>query len=117
MNKIAAILWCILSLAWTTASWAQNVAVSGKVTGANGEAIIGANVLVEGTTQGITTNVDGDYTLTNVPANATLVVSYLGYKTEKIPVGNKTRIDVTLREDTAEIEGVMVVAYGTGCRV
>lgn len=104
MNKIAAILWCILSLAWTTASWAQNVAVSGKVTGANGEAIIGANVLVEGTTQGITTNVDGDYTLTNVPANATLVVSYLGYKTEKIPVGNKTRIDVTLREDTAEIE-------------
>ena len=108
MNKIAAILWCILSLAWTTASWAQNVAVSGKVTGANGEAIIGANVLVEGTTQGITTNVDGDYTLTNVPANATLVVSYLGYKTEKIPVGNKTRIDVTLREDTAEIEGVMV---------
>ena len=102
MNKIAAILWCILSLAWTTASWAQNVAVSGKVTGANGEAIIGANVLV-----------DGDYTLTNVPANATLVVSYLGYKTEKIPVGNKTRIDVTLREDTAEIEGVMVVAYGT----
>ena len=70
MNKIAAILWCILSLAWTTASWAQNVAVSGKVTGANGEAIIGANVLVEGTTQGITTNVDGDYTLTNVPANA-----------------------------------------------
>ena len=65
MNKIAAILWCILSLAWTTASWAQNVAVSGKVTGANGEAIIGANVLVEGTTQGITTNVDGDYTLTN----------------------------------------------------
>ena len=98
MNKIAAILWCILSLAWTTASWAQNVAVSGKVTGANGEAIIGANVLVEGTTQGITTNVDGDYTLTNVPANATLVVSYLGYKTEKIPVGNKTRIDVTLRE-------------------
>jgi len=113
MDKIAAILWCILSLAWTTASWAQNVAVSGKVTGANGEAIIGANVLVEGTTQGITTNVDGDYTLTNVPANATLVVSYLGYKTEKIPVGNKTRIDVTLREDTAEIEGVMVVAYGT----
>ena len=113
MNKIAAILWCILSLAWTTASWAQNVAVSGKVTGANGEAIIGANVLVEGTTQGITTNVDGDYTLTNVPANATLVVSYLGYKTEKIPVGSKTRIDVTLREDTAEIEGVMVVAYGT----
>ena len=113
MNKIAAILWCILSLAWTTASWAQNVAVSGKVTGANGEAIIGANVLVEGTTQGITTNVDGDYTLTNIPANATLVVSYLGYKTEKIPVGNKTRIDVTLREDTAEIEGVMVVAYGT----
>ena len=100
MNKIAAILWCILSLAWTTASWAQNVTVSGKVTGANGEAIIGANVLVEGTTQGITTNVDGDYTLTNVPANAT-------------PVGSKTRIDVTLREDTAEIEGVMVVAYGT----
>mgnify|MGYP000438166923 CR=1 FL=1 len=55
MNKIAAILWSILSLAWTTASRAQTVAVSGKVTGANGEAIIGAIVLVEGTMLGILT--------------------------------------------------------------
>ena len=113
MNKIAAILWCMVSLVCMASASAQNATVSGMVTGANGEPVIGANVVVEGTTQGITTNVDGDYTLTNVPANATLVVSYLGYKTEKIPVGNKTRIDVTLREDTAEIEGVMVVAYGT----
>ena len=113
MNKIVAILWCALALVWMMPSAAQTATVSGKVTGANGEAIIGANVLVDGTTQGTTTNVDGEYTLPKVPAKATLVITYLGYKTVKVPVGAKTRIDVTLQEDTAEIEGVMVVAYGT----
>ena len=113
MNKIVAILWCTLALVWMMPSAAQTATVTGKVTGTNGEAIIGANVLVDGTTQGTTTNVDGEYTLPKVPAKATLVITYLGYKTVKVPVGAKTRIDVTLQEDTAEIEGVMVVAYGT----
>lgn len=113
MNKIAAILWCFLTLMWTLPSAAQDATVSGKVTGANGEAIIGANVLVDGTTQGATTNVSGEYTLTKVPAKATLVITYLGYKTVKVPVGTKTRIDVVLEEDSAQIEDVMVVAYGT----
>ena len=64
----------------------------------------------------MTTDAQGNFLLRlakKPAADASLLVSYLGYKTEKIPVGNKTRIDVTLREDTAEIEGVMVVAYGT----
>ena len=113
MNKIAAILWCILSLAWTTASWAQNVAVSGKVTGANGEAIIGANVLVEGTTQGASTDVTGHYTLSNVPSDATLLISYIGYKPAKVQVAGRTQVDIAMQEDAAQIEGVMVVAYGT----
>ena len=113
MNKIAAILWCFLALVWLTPSTAQNASVSGKVTGANGDAIVGANVLVDGTTQGATTNLDGEYTLLKVPADATLVITYLGYKTVRIPVGTKTRIDIVLHEDAAEIEGVMVVAYGT----
>ena len=113
MNKIVAILWCALALVWMMPSMAQNATVSGKVTGTKGEAIIGANVLVEGTTLGTTTNVSGEYTLTKIPANATLVISYLGYKTTKVPVGTKTQINVTLEEDTAVIEDVMVVAYGT----
>lgn len=113
MNKIIAFLGCLLSLVWIMPSQAQTARISGKVTGAGGEAVIGANVLVDGTTQGVTTNVEGTYTLSNVPAGATLVFSYVDYKTAKVPVGTKTRIDIVLEEDTALIEDVMVVAYGT----
>lgn len=113
MNKIKAILWCMLTLAWILPAAAQNAAVSGVVSGTNGEPVIGASVVVDGTTQGISTGLDGAYTLPSVPADATLVVSYIGYKTARIPVAGKTRINVQLQEDSEVIQDVMVVAYGT----
>lgn len=113
MNKIAAIFWCLMSLVCIAPATAQNATVSGVVTGASGDPVIGANVIVEGTTQGASTDYSGSYTLSDVPSGATLLISYIGYKPATIAVGGRTRIDVTLEEDAAEIEGVMVVAYGT----
>jgi len=86
--------------------------VSGTVTDATGETVIGANVVEKGTTNGITTDADGKFTLT-VKDNAVLQISYVGYVTQEIPVGNRTTIDVTLSEDTQVLDEVFVVAYGT----
>ena len=113
MNKIAAILWCMVSLVCMASASAQNATVSGMVTGANGEPVIGANVVVEGTTQGTSTDVTGHYTLSNVPSDATLLISYIGYKPAKVQVAGRTQVDIAMQEDAAQIEGVMVVAYGT----
>ena len=113
MNKIAAILWCMVSLVCMASASAQNATVSGMVTGANGEPVIGANVVVEGTTQGASTDITGHYTLSNVPSDATLLISYIGYKPAKVQVAGRTQVDIAMQEDAAQIEGVMVVAYGT----
>lgn len=74
--------------------------------------VTGANVLVKGTTNGNTTDLDGKTQLQDVPGNAILVVSFIGYNTREIPVGNQTVISVTLNEDTQALEEVVVVGYG-----
>ena len=76
-------------------------------------AVIGANVIVKGTTNGSITDLDGNFTLNNVPANATLQISYIGYKSQEIPVGNQLKIEVTLEEDTENLQEVVVVGYGS----
>ena len=88
--------------------------VSGRVTDASGQPIIGASVIVRGTTLGVSTDVDGRFSL-EVPAPAasqTLEVSYLGYETASIPVGSRTSFAVTLQESSSEIESVVVTALG-----
>ncbi|WP_254887422.1 SusC/RagA family TonB-linked outer membrane protein [Parabacteroides distasonis] len=90
----------------------QNKKVSGVVYDTNGDPAIGANVIVKGTTNGTITDMDGKYTL-EIPANAILQISYIGYNTQEIPVGNKTTINVNLKEDTQALDEVVVVAYGT----
>lgn len=90
------------------------VTVSGRVTDAKGQPIIGASVIVRGTTLGVSTDAEGRFTL-EVPAPAssqTLEVSYLGYETAAVPVGSRTSFAVTLRESTSEIESVVVTALG-----
>ncbi len=92
----------------------QPVTVTGRVTDANGQPVIGASVIVRGTTLGVSTDTEGRFTL-KVPAPAasqTLEVSYLGYETATIPVGSRTSFAVTLRESTSEIEQVVVTALG-----
>ena len=90
---------------------AQAKVVTGQVTDQNGEPIIGANVVVKGTTAGTITDLDGNYSL-DVPENATLVFSYLGMATQEIPVTGNT-VSVVLKEDNQVLEEVVVTGYGT----
>ena len=90
------------------------VPVSGRVTDAKGQPVIGASVIVRGTTLGVSTDAEGRFTL-EVPAPAasqTLEVSYLGYETASISVGTRTSFMVTLRESASEIESIVVTALG-----
>ena len=75
--------------------------------------LIGANVIVKGTTNGNVTDMNGQVTLQNVPENAILEISYIGYETKEVPVGNQTNINVMLSEDSRALEEVVVVGYGT----
>ena len=94
-------------------SIAQNgKTVTVKVSDSAGE-LIGANVIVKGTTNGNVTDFNGQVTLQDVPANAILEISYIGYITKEVPVGNQTNINVTLEEDSKALEEVVVVGYGT----
>ncbi len=91
----------------------QQPAVSGTVTDESGEPLPGVTVVVKGTTQGTVTNADGNYSLSNISENATLVFSYVGMITREIEVGNQTTIDVTLETDAIGIEEVVAIGYGT----
>lgn len=102
-------LLCILSIGTLTAFGQKRV--TGTVTDASGEPIIGANIVEKGTSNGSITDIDGKFTLT-VPNNAVLKVSFVGYVTQEVPVGNQTSLTVKLLEDSQTLEEVMVVAYG-----
>lgn len=91
---------------------AQNVSISGKVADANGEPLIGVSILVQGTTTGTMTDIDGNFTL-DVPAGAIIEVSSIGFVTQAIPVGNQTTFNIVLEEDAELLEGTVVVGYGT----
>ncbi|WP_227472045.1 TonB-dependent receptor [Parabacteroides bouchesdurhonensis] len=91
----------------------QGKRVIGQVLDPNGEPLIGVNVLVKGTTIGTTTDMDGNYVLDGVPANATLEFSYIGYNVQSVNTGNRTSINVTLSEDTQKLDEVVVVGYGS----
>ncbi|MGC9354613.1 MAG: SusC/RagA family TonB-linked outer membrane protein, partial [Mariniphaga sp.] len=91
----------------------QQPAVKGKVTDAAGQPLPGVTVVVKGTARGTVTNADGDYSLTNIPEDATLVFSFVGMRTEEIAVGNQTTINVTMEEETIGIDEVVAIGYGT----
>lgn len=91
-------------------SFAQNMQVQGRVLDELGEGLIGAGVVIQGTTQGTVTDIDGYYEL-SVPQGATLEFSCVGYKTQQVVV-NKARLDVTLEPDSRLIDESVVIAYG-----
>ena len=93
-------------------AYAQGKTVSGTVLDKSGESVIGASVVVKGTTNGTITDFDGKFTLSNVPNNASLEISFVGYKTQVIPVQGKTTFNVTMVEDTEVLDEVVVVGYG-----
>jgi tonB-linked outer membrane protein, susC/ragA family len=88
--------------------------ITGTVIDDTGLPVIGANILVKGTTNGTVTDVDGKFTLENVPEGALLIVSYIGFLEQDVKVShNKNVFHITLKEDTQKLEEVVVVGYGT----
>ena len=101
-----------VTLSLCLASFAQQVQVTGTVKDNAGNPVAGATILVEGTTNGTTSNVDGSYSI-SAASDATLLVSFIGYQSQKHAIAGKTRIDIVLKEDSQAIDDVIVVAFGT----
>lgn len=103
--------------AFSSEGMQQNtVKVTGTVKDTNGEPIIGANVMVVGTATGVITDIDGNFSL-NVSSNSTLIVSFVGYKAQEIPVAGKTFFTIDLKEDNEMLEEVVVVGFATQKKV
>lgn len=103
----------VLFLVCMTPLWAfpQNITVTGTVLDEAGDPLIGATVQQKGAANGIATDIDGNFKL-NVPKNATLVVSYVGYNTQSVAVDGRTNITITLKENAEMLDEVVVVGYG-----
>ena len=102
------LLLCLIPLC----SIAQNITVKGIVKDNLGESVIGANVTEKGTTNGMITDLDGNFSLT-VQKNAMLVISYIGYVTQEIAIKGNTNLNIILKEDSKALEEVVVIGYGT----
>lgn len=110
LAKILATLSLIMCLTFNT--FAQQLNVSGNVKDASGEAIIGASVLVEGTTNGYSTDIDGNFTLKDVATGSRLKISYIGYEPQTITVDGNSPLTIVLKENSQTLDEVVVVGYG-----
>ena len=97
----------------TSAVSAQTLTVKGNVTDVSSEPIIGASVVVEGTTNGSVTDLDGNFTLSNVPQKGKIVISFIGYQSQTLDLKGQTVLKVVLQEDSKLIDEVVVIGYGT----
>lgn len=102
----------LLMILSANAQTGTQINVRGSVTDINGEPLIGVNILVEGTSTGTVTDYDGNFQL-QVPADAVLNISYIGYQPQQIAVNNRTSIQIVLAEDTELLEELVVIGYGT----
>ena len=91
---------------------AQNIQLNGTVTDVSGESVIGASVLEKGTTNGVITDIDGNFTL-SVSPKATIIISYVGYAPQEIALNGRKELKVVLKEDTELLDEVVVIGYGT----
>ncbi|MDY2585802.1 SusC/RagA family TonB-linked outer membrane protein [Winogradskyella aquimaris] len=108
--KIFAFFAMFLSIA----TQGQNVDVSGTVTEASsGQPLPGVNLVIKNTTKGASTDFDGNFTITDVPLNSILVVSYLGFITQEIKIENANPLNIVLQEDAQSLSEVVVIGYGT----
>lgn len=103
----------LVFLMTTVTGFAQNKTVSGIVVDKAGEAVIGASVLVKGTSNGTITDFDGKFTLSNVPEKGIITITYIGYEGQDISIAGKNTLKVILAEDTETLDEVVVVGYGT----
>jgi TonB-linked SusC/RagA family outer membrane protein len=96
----------------TEKSVAQQKSVSGKVTDSGNQPLPGVTVVIKGTTNGTVTNADGNYLLSNIPEDATLVFSFVGMRTQEVEVGTQTNINIMMDEESIGLEEVIAVGYG-----
>ena len=94
-------------------AFAQGKTVTGTVTDAAGEPLIGVSVKVKGAQQGAITDFDGKFKLDNIGQNTTLIFSYVGFISQEVKVGTQSMLNITLREDTQSLEEVVVIGYGS----
>src|SRR5690606_18803747 len=112
MKKHVLTTLCIMSCASLQLVHAQQNSIAGKVTGQNGEPLVGITITVKGTTNSTSTNENGLFTLNAAP-NATLVISAIGYQKQEVNLAGRKTVNITLNTDDQAIDEVMVVAYGT----
>ena len=91
----------------------QSVSISGVITDNSGASLPGVTVVIKGTTKGAISDVNGDYTLTNVPGNAVLLFSFVGMQSQEVEVNGKSRIDVVMEEESIGLDEVVAVGYGS----
>lgn len=111
-SKAMQVLFVCLLLMAPVGAWAQSIELKGTVLDAANETVIGASVIEKGTMNGVVTDYDGNFIIT-VSENATIVISYVGYLTQEIAVDGRQTLQVTLKEDIAMLDEVVVVGYGT----
>jgi len=99
--------------AWAESSPSKQTKISGKVTDTNKQPLPGVTVVVKGTSNGIVTDVNGEYTLTNVPENAILVFSFVGMETQEIPFNGQTNLNIVMQEKSIGLDEVVAIGYGT----
>lgn len=87
--------------------------ITGKIIDEKGEPVIGASIVIKGTSHGTITNLDGEYTLADVPENSTITISFVGYKTLTLFANDKALSKIVLKEDSEQLDEVVVVGYGT----
>lgn len=113
LTKLGKILTVLVTALWSVSVSAQGISVSGTVTEkSSGYPSLGAAVMVKGTTNGVVTDIDGNYTITAEP-DAILIFQSFGFKTVEIPVQGRSKIDIALEEDTVMLDATVVVGYGT----
>lgn len=103
---------CLIGMLLPMCMFAQQITVQGVVKDQTGETVIGASVMEKGTTNGTITGIDGDFSL-NMSSNGTLVVSFVGYKTQEVQVKGQKQLLVVLSEDAEMLDEVVVIGYGT----
>lgn len=107
------VLMCMLSCIFILPAGAQDrIRVSGTVSDDTKEPLVGASIIINGTSDGVVTDMDGRYEI-EAPADAELVISYIGYKTETVSVMNRSSIDVTLEPDSFMLGEVVAIGYGS----
>ena len=102
-----------LSFFWSISAHAQEITISGQVTDNNNEPLIGASVVEVGTNNGVTTDFDGNFSISVGGEDSKLSITYLGFLGRTVTVGTQRNFSVSLSEDAASLEEVIVIGYGT----